>query len=148
MKDAAPLIMESDENFPVEPGIEIKASSIEGVGVFARREFKTGEIVLRWDVSRVIDKEEAASLSETEKRYTHPCGGRVLVVQPPERYVNHSCDNNTEVRNFCDVAIRDIVPGEEITGNYSTDGGGLAFDCRCQAANCRGVIGPGVKKGD
>jgi len=93
------------------------------MGLIARRAFEAGEIVLRWDVSRLISREDFALLSAAEQRYTHPFDKqRLVVVQPPERFLNHSCNNNTVVRDFCDVAIREVALGEEITSNYLSDG--------------------------
>jgi hypothetical protein len=111
------------------------------MGVFARSAFEPGEIVLRWDMSRLISKEECALLPDRERQYTHPFDAeRMIVIQPPERFVNHSCNNNTVVRNFCDVAIRCIAPGEEITSDYSSDGSGSQFICSCGFENCRGEL--------
>jgi SET domain-containing protein len=121
--------------------VEIKPSQIEGQGLYALRSFAVGEIVLRWDISHLIANELLDSLSPQERKYVHRFDEhRILIVQPPERYVNHSCNNNTEVRNFCDVAIREIAVGEEITSDYGSDGSGSKFVCRCGAANCRGPV--------
>ncbi|MDQ3805377.1 MAG: SET domain-containing protein-lysine N-methyltransferase [Acidobacteriota bacterium] len=122
--------------------VEVRGSPIHGLGVYALRAFEAGEVVLRWDVSRRLTVEELASLPEGERRYTHPFDGKTtILVQPPERYVNHSCDNNSVVRDFCDVAVRHIAPGEEVTSDYSADGSGSKFACSCGAVNCRGVVG-------
>jgi SET domain len=121
---------------------EVRPSNIQGRGLFAVRAFAPEEIVLRWDTSHLISRDEVSTLDEDERRYLHPYDNdRLIRVQPPERYVNHSCDNNTEVRDFCDVAIRVISPGEEITSNYAADGSGSKFACFCGARNCRGSIG-------
>ncbi|HYG81794.1 MAG TPA: SET domain-containing protein-lysine N-methyltransferase [Pyrinomonadaceae bacterium] len=122
--------------------VEIKPSGIDGLGAFALRPFKAGEVVLRWDTSRRVPRARAADIPEPEKNYLHPYDREsLIVVQPPERYVNHSCDNNTAVRDFCDVAVRDIGAGEEITSDYEADGAGVKFECRCGSAECRGSIG-------
>jgi SET domain-containing protein len=122
--------------------IVVRSSPIHGLGVYARRAYRAGEIVLRWDLARIITREEFATLSAEERRYTHPLGeNRILIVQPPERYVNHSCDNNTAVCDYCDVAVRPIGAGEEITSDYSSDGSGSNFTCSCGAPNCRGTPG-------
>ena len=123
-------------------GVEIRRSGIDGLGAFALRPFKRGEVVLRWDISRRVPRGVVSDLPGSEKNYLHPYDEETLVVvQPPERYVNHSCDNNTAVRDFCDVAVRDIRAGEEITSDYEADGAGQRFECRCGAAKCRGSIG-------
>jgi SET domain-containing protein len=73
----------------------------------------------------------------------HPLDEKTYVIlQPPERFVNHSCDNNTVANDFADVAIKDILIGEEITSDYSLDGAAQRFSCSCGADNCRGTIGP------
>ena len=112
------------------------------MGLYACRRFAPGEVVLRWDLSHTIANDELAVLSEMERRYTHPLDQhRMLVVQPPERFVNHSCNNNTVVRDFCDVAVRHIEAGEEITSDYSLDGSEYEFTCSCGELNCRGKVG-------
>ena len=98
--------------------------------------------MLRWDTSQRVSKKTVANNRGSDDAYLHPHDAdSMFVVQIPERYVNHSCDYNTEVMNFMDVAIRDISVGEEITSNYETDGAGLSFQCGCGSPNCRGTIG-------
>jgi SET domain-containing protein len=129
-------------NTDVLGDVEIRESQIQGRGLFATRAFEPGEIVLRWDLSHTIPKEQVESLSDDERRYTHPLDEhRTLLVQSPERFVNHSCEANTEVREFCDVAIRKIGAGEEITGDYGVDGAAVSFKCQCGSRNCRKSIG-------
>jgi SET domain-containing protein len=129
--------MTLNHNTAPEEDVEVRPSQIHGMGLFARRVFEPGEIVLRWDLSRLIAKEDFALLSPAEQHYTHPFDEeRLILVQPPERFVNHSCNNNTEVRNFCDVAMRRISPGDEITSSYWSDGSGSRFVCSCGSENC------------
>ena len=117
--------------------IEIRESGISGRGVFARRRFRTGETVFRWDLSRKIRRDEIDSLSAEERHFLNPFDEDYFVlVAEPERYVNHSCANNTRVEHFTDVAIRDILPGEEITSDYRSGSATIDFVCRCVALNC------------
>ena len=88
--------------------IEIRKSRISGRGVFARRHF----------------------LNLFDEDY-------FVLVAEPERFVNHSCANNTRVERFTDVAVRDILPGEEITSDYRSGGTTIDFVCGCGAPNCR-----------
>ncbi len=123
--------------------VEIRPSKIHKRGVYALRAFAVGEVVLRWDVSRRVLRAQVTDLPAVDQAYLHPYDAEsMFVVQPPERYVNHSCAHNTEVRDFCDVAVCAISAGEEITSNYETDGAGLSFTCGCGTPNCRGAIGP------
>jgi len=129
--------------FYMKPDVIIKGSNVEGKGVFANRDFKTGETVMKWNVDTILSKEEVENLSEKEKRYIFPYGDRFILQQPPERYVNHSCDPNTiVVDNSSDVAIRDIKKGEEITNDYSGSFiPGEVMKCNCGSKNCKGIIG-------
>ena len=122
--------------------VEIRKSTIHRSGLYALRDFRAGEVVLRWDTSHRVPGDRIEDYKRDQDVYLHPyAAGSFFIVQPPERYVNHSCDHNTEVRDFMDVAIREIKAGEEITSNYETDGAGLSFPCHCGANNCRGRIG-------
>jgi SET domain-containing protein len=121
--------------------IVVKESKIQGKGVFASRNFKKGEIVMKWDISRQLTKSEVDKLSENEKRYVAYVDRKYILMQPPARYVNHSCDANTYAENFCDIAKRDIKKGEEITGNYAEeDIPEQSFECKCGSKNCRKII--------
>jgi|GEM_PF-4697049 hypothetical protein len=70
----------------------VKKSGIHGSGVFAEHDFKAGEIVLRWDISKVLLDEDVARMTEEEKRYISYMDGKYIAMQDPEKYVNHSCD--------------------------------------------------------
>ncbi|PIP76091.1 hypothetical protein CO134_00330 [Candidatus Kuenenbacteria bacterium CG_4_9_14_3_um_filter_39_14] len=64
----------------------------------------------------------------------------LFIQNPPERYINHSCNPNTEVIDNCDMAIRDIKKGEEITSDYSKDNAVIHFRCNCGSKNCKKSI--------
>jgi SET domain-containing protein len=133
----------SQVEFMSSEDVEIRQSRIQGSGVYAKRSFDPGEVVLRWDLSETIPNNQLAELSEDERRYTHPLDEcRTLIVQAPERFVNHSCDANTEVKDFCDVALRRVEVGDEITSDYGSTGAVVAFPCVCNSAKCRRMIGP------
>jgi uncharacterized protein len=117
--------------------IEIRQSNISGRGIFARRQFRKGETVLRWDISQKIGRDNVDSLSSEQHQFLNPFDDDSFVVLgEPERYVNHSCANNTRVEQFTDVAVRDIVPGEEITSDYRSGGAVVDFVCCCGAPHC------------
>ncbi len=119
----------------------VRKSKIDGLGVFASRDFKKGEIVIPWDVSHQLTTVEVKNLPKEKKRYIANLDGKNILMQSPANYVNHSCDANTHADNFCDIAKRDIKKGEEITSNYSkTEISGFEMICHCGSKNCRGVI--------
>ncbi len=121
--------------------VAVKKSKIEGLGVFALRDFKKGEIVIKWDIAYQLTPEEVKSMSHKEKRYVAFLDGKYILMEPPARYVNHSCDANTHAKDFCDIAKRDIKKGEEITGDYSeNETQGFEMICHCRSKNCRGIV--------
>ena len=119
----------------------VKKSNIHGKGAFAARDFKKGEIVLRWDRSHMLTKKEAENFPKNLKKYVNYHKGAYLVMQSPERFVNHSCNPNTKVKDFGDIAIRDIKKGEQITSDYAVDAS-LDFEmkCNCGSKDCRRTI--------
>ena len=120
----------------------IKKSKIDRQGLFANRNFKKGEVVTKWDTSKVISPEEYEKISDEVKEHISNLGnGKYLIVQAPEKYINHSCDPNTYVYNAQDIALRDINSREEITSDYSTDSiGKHSFKCNCGSINCKQII--------
>jgi SET domain-containing protein len=119
----------------------VKRSKIEGKGVFAGRDFRTGEVVIKWDISHQLTSEEATKLPASERRYVVYVKGKHILLQSPAKYVNHSCDANTRADNYCDIAQRDIKKGDEITANYSeTMDSNEVMNCVCGSKNCRKVI--------
>lgn len=121
--------------------IVVRESEIHGNGVFANRDFKKGEVVIRWETcSRIITEQEFRALSEENKRITSYHNGEYVLFDSPGRYLNHSCDSNTKAENYCDVAVRDIHEGEEITCDYILEKVPSDFSCNCQSPNCREII--------
>lgn len=122
--------------------VAVKKSKIHGLGIFALRDFKKGEIVLHWDTSDRISREEFEKLPNEEKARITVCKGIFFRLNPPENFFNHSCEPNTEVGEFCDIAIRDIKKGEEITTNFEAEDRpmGLKMNCNCGSKKCRKKI--------
>ena len=122
--------------------IIIKKSKIEGLGVFAARDFKKGEMVIRYSLPKILTRKEVDKLSEKEKEYVSSVGeGKYILHQPPARFVNHSCDANTYSNHLCDIANREIKKGEEITANYLDEKvPELKMRCKCASKNCLGMI--------
>jgi SET domain-containing protein len=126
--------------------VEVRASAIGGRGVFATRYFEAGERILRRDDSRVVTEENPLLAGEDEEHCDWIADGRIVYVQEPERYTNHSCDPNAykEVDaggvRYC-TARRAIEAGEEITTDYRIDNSGDGtFDCRCGSSRCGGTV--------
>lgn len=125
-----------------EDFVIIHKSSIDGEWVFAARDFKKGEKVLHRDISKTVSKSLFQKMTKKQKDYISFVEGKYIVMQSPEKFINHSCEANTTAKNFCDVAIRDIKKWEEITGNYdevSSDKEKI-IPCTCNTKSCRVFI--------
>ncbi|OGM11417.1 hypothetical protein A2Z22_00870 [Candidatus Woesebacteria bacterium RBG_16_34_12] len=124
--------------------VKVKTSKIQGKGVYATKGFKTGDIVLEIDDSRVVDDE--SQLSEYQKGFEADwlASGKIVLMQSPEKFINHSCNSSTYVKTINGIrkviAMRSIKKGEEITYDYSINGyNDGTFNCNCGSLNCRGV---------
>jgi uncharacterized protein len=126
------------------PDVYTSASPIHGTGVFADQKLRPGEIVLRIDDSRVVTEADPLQpeKGEQENHCDYLAGGKVVLMQPPERFINHRCDPNTYVRTIAGdryvVALSEIRPGDEITYDYCVNGDGdTQWTCSCGSPNCR-----------
>jgi hypothetical protein len=101
--------------------VYVSESKIHGLGVFAARDFAEGELVLRIDDSRVVDREHPLrpELREFHQHCDNLASGTVVLMQWPERHINSSCDPNTFVKMIDGVrfvaARRPIKTDEELT---------------------------------
>jgi len=122
------------------PDIIVKKSKINKKGIFANRNFKKDEVVLRWN-SKPLKVSEVKKILVEKRHYLYKdINNEYFLMQSPEKYVNHSCDPNTETKKQCDVAIRSIKKGEEITSDYTKQGSSTSFICNCGNDKCRGFI--------
>lgn len=122
--------------------VTVKTSKIHGRGVFADRDFKKGEVVIKYRL-KLLTKGEFANLTEKDKHFTSFQNGKYWFFPSPERYVNHSCRPNTNpnLKNKSDFAVRNIKKGEEITTDYRKDNvPGLHMKCNCGSKRCAILI--------
>jgi SET domain-containing protein len=141
------------------PLIEVGASPLHGLGVFAARRIPRGTRVIEYLGERV-------SHEEADRRYHHKDAGDshtlLFIVDShtvidagvdgnEARFVNHSCAPNCESviesqRVYID-ALRTIEPGEELTYDYHIQREAddppdidAIFACRCGVERCRGSM--------
>jgi hypothetical protein len=95
---------------------EIKDSSIDGRGLFATRSFKIGDVISDRYMTRSVGDDGRTKFDQSEQ-----C-----------RFTNHSSTANCVIESDGDyiklVADRDIVKGEELTGDYAECGNVLGPD--------------------
>ena len=125
-------------------------SNHKGLGLFARRDFKRGEIL--WiiddhDIKVTLHDYEALDIHQRQKLNIYSYMDfqyRVIIPWDEGKYVNHDCEpNSTGLIQFdnLSIAMRDIKAGEEIVEDYSCYFGHFeTFDCRCSSSRCRGEI--------
>lgn len=122
--------------------IEVRKSRIAGLGIFALRSFEPGEVVFSWkDVSSPLTDEEYERLPLDQRMYVARYNGGWLYMMPPARYINHSCEANTNPIDGADVVITGIASGEEITSDYRSElKDGEKMECHCGTPSCKGYI--------
>ncbi|HET9831645.1 MAG TPA: SET domain-containing protein-lysine N-methyltransferase [Vicinamibacterales bacterium] len=120
--------------------IVVRASPIHGRGVFAARQIGAGEMIIE-GCREILSDEALTALPEEERDFLSVMDGRTILMKPPSRFVNHSCNPNARGTNTGDVALRVIEPGEEVTVDYVVEQvPGLRLQCNCHASNCRGLL--------
>jgi hypothetical protein len=125
--------------------VRVRHSSIDGLGAFAGQSFASGQAILKIDDSRIVDDAHPLSPGEDSRHCDYLAEGKVVLMQPPERHINHSCDPNSYVKTISGqrhvIARRDIPEGEEVTYDYCINGGGTTvWFCNCGADCCRREI--------
>jgi uncharacterized protein len=118
----------------------VQHSPIHGRGVFAARRIEPGEVIIE-GCREALSDEAIESLSTEERAFLSVIDGRTILMTPPARFVNHSCNPNARGTDRHDVAVRVIEAGEEVTVDYFAEQvPGLRLECNCGAPNCRGLI--------
>jgi len=144
---------------PEQPLLEVRDSTLHGLGVFAAHRIRKGTRIIEYLGERV-------SHAEADRRYEHKdaedahtflfiVDARTVIdagVDGNEaRFVNHACDPNCESviedRRVFIEALRAIEPGEELTYDYqiqreSDDPPDIdaIFACCCGSERCRGSM--------
>jgi hypothetical protein len=124
--------------------VTVGQSKIHVLGVFATRDFAAGEVILQIDDSRVVNEGRLLRPDRGESDYhcDYLSGGKVVLMQSPERHINSSCEPNTYVKTIDGirfvVALRPVSRGDEITYDYIINcHGGEVWQCNCGSARCR-----------
>ena len=125
--------------------VEVRESGIHGKGVFAREPIARCEVILAIDDSRSVGEEHPVQkdLGENPDHCDYLPDGTTVLMQEPERYINHSCDPNVFVYSVGEcrflLAMRELAADEELVYDYSVNAvDGDVWGCSCGASNCRG----------
>jgi uncharacterized protein len=129
------------------PGLSIKESAIEGRGCFSVANFKGGKKIAEYTGEK-IKNAEANRRANRRKLRIGAINGRWSLDGSRggngTHYINHSCEPNAYMKILYEhilfIALRDIVPGEEITIDYESTLHSNKKRCTCGAPSCRGTI--------
>lgn len=130
------------------PKTEVRPSSIDRQGRFAKELIKKGEIVVI-RAGHIINKEELEEQKDIIRDADMQISDDLYLAPLSEEefnnvmcFVNHSCNPNLGFRgDITVIAIRDIKQGEELCLDYAMyDNNNQRFECNCKQANCRKTI--------
>jgi SET domain-containing protein len=144
---------------PVNEYMELRRSSIHGLGGFARTDIPKGARIIEYAGER-INNAEADRRYDDESMARHHTflfilNNRTCVDAAFEgneaRFLNHSCDPNCEAvitrGRIWIEALKPIAAGTELVYDYQyeddpeyTEEDLRFYACRCGAPNCRGTI--------
>lgn len=117
-----------------------------GRAVFAVSTIEAGELVGVWS-GRIVGASALEGLPDDIRSHTVQVEEGLYLAslssnEPPD-FVNHSCEPNVGLRGqIALVAMRLILPGEQVTMDYAMCDGSPydEFECSCGSALCRGEV--------
>src|SRR5450755_1649958 len=130
--------------------VAFRERSIAGRGVFAKRRFTPGDVIVPYaPKQRRLDVEDPEATLAAESKLTLLSEQWTVIVPdtsvPGGWLCNHSCNPNAAIYSDGEGRIqclRPIAPGEEVTIFYGwvTQNEPGRDPCSCGAARCRGFI--------
>ncbi len=137
--------------------VEVRRSGVHGHGLFAARDFRRGERIMRY-AGELVGKKEGERRAMAQWRrgkvYMFDLSTRRDIDGSPlwnkARWANHSCDPNAEAQNLSGqsiwiVARRRIRKGDEVAYDYRFEMDEEPARCRCGSPHCVGYM---VSRGD
>lgn len=132
----------------VHPAIFVRDTGSIGLGLFAADLISAGSTVILFG-GNLMSWREVCELPEDMQDIPYQVDDNVFfgIARPEDigvgERINHSCNPNTGfVSEMKLVALRDILPGEDVTMDYGTCSSLESYQliCRCGQSQCRGVI--------
>jgi len=144
---------------PVNEWMELRRSSIHGLGAFSLAAIPKGTRVIEYTGEKISNAEADRRYDDETMPEHHTflfiLNDRACVDAAFEgneaRFINHSCAPNCEAvierGHIWIEALKTIPPGTELAYDYAyeddpkyTEKDLLFYECRCGAPNCRGTI--------
>lgn len=99
--------------------VDVRPAGREGLGVFARRRFLQGDVILRFEPGPHVALGDVGLLSESERSHLSELSADTCQILPaPRCFINHACVPNAYSTHNLVRAKSVIEPGEEITIDY------------------------------
>lgn len=134
----------------IHPDTELNYSKESiGYGIFATKMIPRGTIT--WVFCTLdfkLTKEQIGKLHPQQHKFIEKHSfvdnqGCYILGWDIDKYCNHSCKPTTApIGGICDIALRDIQKGEEITCDYGTCNIRKNLVCDCGVDGCRGLVRP------
>jgi len=138
--------------------VQFRDESIAGRGVFARKRFEPGEVVVAYAPrQRRVDVDDPEANAAAETKLTLLSDGAWVIIPdtgvPGGWLCNHSCYPNAAIYSSGAGRIqctRTILPGQEVTIFYGwvSENKPERDPCLCGAPGCRGFINFDVSAAD
>jgi uncharacterized protein len=134
----------------IHPDTELRyVNDVIGYGVFATRHIPRGTITwVRDELDQAFTPDQVLRMSDLHKQVLDKYAyldrhGDLILCWDNARFMNHSCEATCLSAGYdFEVAVRDVLPGEELTDDYGTLNLETSFLCACSLATCRGEIEP------
>ena len=126
-------------------GLSVRKSPLGGLGCFATVHFPKDSAIAEYAGERITH-------AEAVRRFTGTSGKQISQLDADyyidgsvggndTKYINHSCEPNADAmvidRIMIVFALREILPGEEITADYLNSFDHDQTICQCRTASCR-----------
>lgn len=135
----------------LNPKLEVRQSSIQGKGLFAKKDIKKGGIICVMggyimDLFSIYDRNNEIMKHDHVQIDDYFGIGKMEKTEDTAN-INHSCNPNSGFkRDLVLVSMRKIKKNEEVTFDYAMETShprGIKqykFICNCSAKNCRGIM--------
>ena len=138
------------ELYMIHPDLELRyINDAIGYGVFAKKLIPEGTITyikdsLEIEISPEAYQSHPPVMQQAIEKYSYiDERGYRIVSWDIAKYVNHCCQSNTISTGYgFEFALRDILPGEQVTDEYGIFNLQYEMQVFCGNAQCRKVIRP------
>jgi hypothetical protein len=132
----------------IAPETEVRKSSIDALGLFAKRDIPKGVVVAAWG-GRILTSKEIERLPEKFRtNYALSLYPGFYIAETSEKdldsadFINHSCEPNCAIKNLLImVTKRSVRRNEELTADFDAGAKfGKKAACQCGSKKCRRIV--------